>query len=342
MNLTPPSQLLLRNLDTFEEGFALINPPQDQLLSQPLAYLKAVYGYDARLKAKDVSVLTQAAFETQDQKIPAWVIFWPKAKQQGMMMLENWLHLLSNHQDLYLIGENRSGIKSIAKPLTERGIILNKVDSARHCLLFRVQVEQEQPAFNLQEWFKEYRIAVDGSPQNIKTSELSIYSLPGVFSHGTLDMGTRLLLDTLPALKGTTFADIGCGAGVISAYLARQHPKAQVIASDVNELALASTQRTATSNALHNLQIIAADGLTEFATASLDVIITNPPFHEGLKTHYDVTLTLLTDAKRCLKPGGQLILVANQFLDYESTLNSQFSRVHSLQESHGFKIIVAS
>lgn len=345
MNLTPPSQLFIRNVDQFESGAALINPPNDALLRHPAPALKAVYGYDFRLEqmAKpELPIRVQASFNSSAENVSHLILFWPKAKQQGMMMLENWLDLLQSNQSLFLIGENRSGIKSISKPLKERGIQLSKVDSARHCVLYRVQLESAVQPFELSDWYKEYQIAYDGSAQEVSASKLSIMSLPGVFSHGSLDLGTRILLDSLPTkIKGKRFADIGCGSGIISAYLARQYPEAQMTASDINALALASTQKTAEVNQLDNLSAIPSDGLSVYERRSLDLIITNPPFHEGLNTEYEVTLSLLREAPKHLAIGGQLILVANQFLDYESTLKQGFRTVKSLAETQGFKVLQA-
>lgn len=374
MKLSLPSQLVLRNLEVFSPKFALINPPQDALLHYSLPALSGVYAYDIRSKGihkdKDApgkNVQGTACDHTRTDRSPYeihigaeftrndlkthphnYVMFWPKAKQQGLMMLEHWLSLIASvptpndsTDQLYLIGENRSGLKAINKVLTPRGIQLSKCDSARHCLLYRVQSTAEISSFNLDDWIKSYDIALDGNAFKVNHSKLSVHSLPGVFSQGALDKGTRLLLESLPPLNGKHFADIGAGAGVIAAFLAKQYPKAQVFASDVSSLALYSSKRTAKVNQLSNLHVLPSDGLQAYEANALDAIITNPPFHEGINTHYEVTAQLFKDAKRCLKPKGQLILVANQFLDYESQLQQQFAEVTLVKQAQGFKILKA-
>lgn len=406
MKLSLPSQLLLRNLETFAPRFALINPPQDALLNYSLPALTGVYSYDIRSKTATTKNTISTCDQTRTEHSPYeihigaefssndikalfnnkalskdtlskgtlsknktapknktltqnYVMFWPKAKQQGLMMLEHWLSLLSSvtteasvktaasvttndsTPTLYLIGENRSGLKAMNKVLTPRGIQLNKCDSARHCLLYRVDLTADIAAFNLDDWVKSYEIALDGSALKVNHSKLSIHSLPGVFSQGALDKGTQLLLENLPPLSGNRFADIGSGAGVIAAFIAKQYPKAQVIASDVSTLALYSSARTAKVNQLNNLNVLASDGLHSYEANSLDAIVSNPPFHEGLNTHYEVTHQLFQHAKRCLKPRGQLVLVANQFLDYETQLQQHFANVSLVKQAQGFKILFA-
>ncbi len=55
--------------------------------------------------------------------------------------------------------------------------------------------------------------------------ELQICALPGVFSQNRLDVGTAVLLPHLSQVTSGKIADLGCGAGVISAYLAKLNPK---------------------------------------------------------------------------------------------------------------------
>ncbi len=72
----------------------------------------------------------------------------------------------------------------------------------------------------------------------------------GVFSQNRLDVGTAVLLPHLSQVTSGKIADFGCGAGVISAYLAKLNPKNRIFALDVDAFALASTKMTFEKNNL--------------------------------------------------------------------------------------------
>ena len=60
----------------------------------------------------------------------------------------------------------------------------------------------------------------------------------GVFSKDGLDTGSRLLLESLPALgKGQRGLDLGCGWGPIGTIWASICPEAEFLLTDINERA---------------------------------------------------------------------------------------------------------
>ena len=124
----------------------------------------------------------------------------------------NLLSLLPVGCDIFVVGENRSGVRS-AEQMLEAYAPLNKVDSARRCGLYHGRLEN-QPSFDAGTYWDAYQL--DG---------LTIKTLPGVFSRDGLDVGSKLLLSTLtPHTKGKVL-DVGCGAGVLATVLASHSPK---------------------------------------------------------------------------------------------------------------------
>ncbi|WP_421021397.1 methyltransferase, partial [Klebsiella pneumoniae] len=99
------------------------------------------------------------------------------------------------------------GIEGAAKLLQAFGKP-RKLDSARHCQLWQVTVDQAPQATPLQSLAQRFELALEDGP-------LQVVSLPGVFSHGRLDRGTALLLKHLDNLPSGHMLDFGCGAGVL-------------------------------------------------------------------------------------------------------------------------------
>jgi 16S rRNA (guanine1207-N2)-methyltransferase len=85
--------------------------------------------------------------------------------------------------DIFVVGENRSGVRSAEQMLAEYAP-LNKVDSARRCGLYHGRLEK-QPTFDADAFWGEYTL-----------DNLTIKTLPGVFSRDGLDVGSQLLLST--------------------------------------------------------------------------------------------------------------------------------------------------
>lgn len=256
------------------------------------------------------------------------VFYWTKNKQECQFQLLQWLSQAAVGQELLVIGENRAGVRSVEKMLEPFGNIA-KIDSARRCGLYHFELKTV-PTFDSKTFWKSYCL-----------HDLNVFSLPAVFSSAELDGGTSLLLSTFnktDRLKGKVL-DLGCGAGVIGASLKQQFPKIQLTMSDIHAMALASSQRTLTENQLEG-EVVASDVFSQI-TGRFDLIVSNPPFHDGVDTAYQAVEKLIQQAKAHLNKGGELRIVANAFLPYPDLLDRAFGRHEVLAKSNKFKIYSA-
>ncbi len=262
------------------------------------------------------------------------LLFWPKSKSLARYLMMQLASRLSQPVDLYLVGENRSGVQSGIKQLPKSWGSVTKLDSARRCSLYRVQAtpldtEAHQPgAFELE----------------FANTQLQIATLPGVFSEQHLDEGTALLLASLQQspTRATEIADIGCGCGVIASCLLAEQPSRQLTLCDVNAMALAAARQTLQLNQ-QQAKVIASDLCAELADNSFDLIISNPPFHPGQQQSQDTGLAhqLIAQAHQKLKRGGELRIVANRFLAYPDQIAKIFTDFKVLMETNRFKVYSA-
>lgn len=259
------------------------------------------------------------------------LLYWPKAKAEAQMLLEMALAKLGNDTEIAVVGENRSGVKSIEKMFKSYGP-MNKYDSARRCSFYWGMCQSAPESFELKNWFKSYQVELNGLPITVK-------SLPGVFSHGEFDSGSQLLLNNLPELKGKVL-DFGCGAGVIGAYMGLKYNDIELNMCDINAFAIESSKQTLLANNLEG-QVFASDVYSD-VTPGLDFIISNPPFHAGLDTSYSATETLLSDAPNYMNSKGQLMIVANSFLKYPPIIEQQFGHCHTVDKNRKFAIYHAT
>jgi 16S rRNA (guanine1207-N2)-methyltransferase len=152
---------------------------------------------------------------------------------------------------------------------------------------------------------------------------LTICAHGGVFAGSKLDLGTRQLLSHLAQSKpdAERAIDLGCGTGVLAAALAKARPTVSVLASDQSRIAVASAAATMAANGLTDqVSVVREASLASVADASIDLILCNPPFHNGTEVNESVALALFAAAGRVLAPGGELWTVYNSHLHYRPAL----------------------
>ena len=257
------------------------------------------------------------------------IIQFPKSKAELTFTLAMVSASLSKECLVLIVGENKSGIKSIEKLTTHQLTDCAKIDSARHCLLFAANMLAEQTPFILENWLKPYSFSINDTV-------IEVVALPGVFSQNSLDIGTQVLLENLPNKVYGELLDFGCGAGVIASYYGKVFPDVSLHLLDVSALALYSAQETLKLNNLTG-QIFPSNSLSD-VKEKYDYVISNPPFHQGLKTSYQATETFLSKIKPHLKPRGQVTVVANSFLRYQSIMEEEIGRTKILAKQKGFSL----
>lgn len=257
------------------------------------------------------------------------IIAFPKSKAELNFTLSMITHAVSQNTKIIVVGENKSGIKSLIK-VTEKTLLnCQKVDSARHCSLYVALLIPNESQFKLDDWYDYY--AVD-----INNTQINVAALPGVFSQKGLDKGTRVLLHHLPTIKSGELLDFGCGAGVIASFIAKKHPEVTLNLLDVNALAIQSARKTLELNHLTG-NVFASNSLSELKN-KYDVVISNPPFHQGTYTDYSATESFLKGIKAHLKSSGNVIIVANSFLKYEPIMKKTIGHTTRLHSESGFII----
>ena len=333
-----PSQIAQRQLAYFEGKHVLVAGEAEDLFPVELAkHCESVtvftsnYSYYRQLEGCNTIQRFYGAEFTEETKADLVMLYWPKAKAEAEFLLAMLFAKLGKDTEIVVVGENRSGVKSIEKMFAPYGKVV-KYDSARRCSFYWGQCFEQPPAFNLQEWFKTYTV-------NIGEQSLTVKSLPGVFSDGQFDVGSQLLLDTLPKLKGKVL-DFGCGAGVLGAVMASRHPDIELEMCDISAFAVASSQATLEANGLTG-KVFASDVYSDTAE-DYQFIISNPPFHSGLDTSYSATETLLAQAPKHLKRSGEMIIVANSFLKYIPIIEQAFGKCATLNKTTKFAIYHAN
>ena len=317
----------------------LVNPPRDTLFRQlqtdqrPVRISTQYFGDHEWLSASGVSV-TFDVLPEPDKSCQTVILNLPREKERLVMMLHALSSWMSPQARLWLVGENKAGIKSAQRYLKQYFRNVAKLDSARHCVLFEASVPHKEQPFDLDAYVTTW--PVDFAGQRIK-----VVSVPGVFAHGRLDKGSRLLLESLEKLHPSgKILDFACGSGVIACGLQAAGARAELTLLDVSAVALEASRQSLSLNGL-TASLLPSDGLSELE-GRYDWIISNPPFHRGVSNDLEIAQQFFATAGTFLAKNGRIVIVCNRHLPYASWLQNRFEKVERLDENDEFMIIQAS
>ncbi|MFJ5273094.1 methyltransferase [Streptomyces sp. NPDC088358] len=166
----------------------------------------------------------------------------------------------------------------------------------------------------------------------------------GVFCADRLDIGTRFLLQHLPRSRGAErVVDLGCGNGVVGTAIALANPEAEVLFVDESYQAVASARETYRANAGDGdgAEFRVGDGLTGSPAESVDLVVNNPPFHSHQATTDATAWRMFAQARRALRPGGELWVIGNRHLGYHLKLRRLFGNSELVASDAKFVVLRA-
>lgn len=188
-------------------------------------------------------------------------------------------------------------------------------------------------------WPQTYQLPADAGV----LAGLTVVDHAGVFSAARLDPGTRMLLAHLPKRSGSEHVvDLGCGNGVLGLAAALGNPATQLTLIDESYQAVASAERTFGASATGGAaRFVVGDGLTEVERGSVDLVLNNPPFHTHQATSDATAWQMFTEARRALRPGGELWVVGNRHLGYHAKLKRLFGNCEQIGGDRRFVVLRA-
>ncbi|BAU82048.1 ribosomal RNA small subunit methyltransferase C [Streptomyces laurentii] len=173
----------------------------------------------------------------------------------------------------------------------------------------------------------------------------AVVNQAGVFCADRLDIGTRFFLKHLPTGLGRArVVDLGCGNGVVGLAVALAEPEAELLFTDESYQAVASAEENFRVHAGEDgrtAEFTVGDGLADVAPGTVDLVLNNPPFHNHQATTDRTARRMFSDARRALRPGGELWVVGNRHLGYHVTLRRVFGNSELVASDPKFVVLRA-
>lgn len=249
-------------------------------------------------------------------------------------------------------GQNEAWIREAAARVRDGGLVVvaaskkNGGDSLRRRTAGNVDlVGHLSKHHGMVFWFDKPDTPLPELEDSVALIDGRFRTAPGMFSHGRIDAGSRLLASQLPETVKGAVADLGAGWGYLSA---------QLFSRAVGEVTLhlyeadfdsceAARANLAPAPAGAHVEVFWRDVTTEPLEQQYHLLVMNPPFHAtGHGADPDLGVAMIEAAARGLRKGGRLYMVANVALPYERALAARFARYEERVRDQGFKVLVAT
>ena len=257
----------------------------------------------------------------------------PRAKDELDMMLHAAAAQVCAGGIITVYGANDEGIRSAVTRIEPLLGPAETVDQRAHCRVIAARRPADIAGLRsrLEDWRLTTRIAIGGA-------EREWVSYPGVFAKGGLDDGTRLLVGTLADLPPPDgVLDYACGTGVIAAHVHMHFPQAHIEMADWDALAVFAAGQNVPGA---GTRIVAA--LSDLGTSTYDLIVSNPPIHDGKSEDYTVLGQLIAQSPARLTRKGHLVMVVQRRVPAAEWLEAAFGRVERAAEDTRFTVWRAS
>jgi 16S rRNA (guanine1207-N2)-methyltransferase len=255
-----------------------------------------------------------------------------KSKDELESTAHRMMAWLAPQSRVYIYGGNDEGIRSAAKRLANLNVPIETVAAHSHGRVLALQRPDDLAQVKTRD--EQWRTVrtLDFGDGTLKPW----ISYPGLFAGGALDAATAFLLAHVSALPfGATVLDYGCGTGIIARALLERDPTAKVTALDVDTFALEATRENAPGARTllsHRLK----------GSGRHDVIVSNPPIHNGFREDHTTLHQMIEDAPNHLLPKGRLLFVVQRRVPAEAQLKAQFETVEIIADDGPFRIWSAS
>lgn len=315
-------------------------------------------GWQAKFNDFDFSSIPPASLDT---------VFFRLAKEKPVThhIINAAANMLMAGGRLWLTGTKQQGIKTYAKHAAQR--LGGSCDIKKHGNDYIAVIVRGAAAGDVLDDKDYTRLRVCAGEHGI-----DFYTKPGLYGWDKIDPGSELLANCVAELFAwqaddsalsplsrtrerigvgevestagvlaneppASILDLGCGYGYLSIMAQRRFRPPCIIATDNNAAALLACAKNFEAYDIHGE--VVADDCAARIQASFDLVLCNPPFHQGFGVERDLTEKFIAAARRLCAPEGMAVFVVNVFIPLERLATAYFARVTVLANDGRFKVV---
>jgi len=162
----------------------------------------------------------------------------------------------------------------------------------------------------------------------------------GVFSKDRIDLGTRLLIESMILPEKGCILDIGCGYGAVGIAAAVLNPNLHVAMTDVNIRAIRLARQNAELSHAWNVDIKHGRLYEPVRDTVFDCVLSNPPVSAGMK----IVEAIITEAPAHLSCKATLQMVVKSKIGgkrLQSIFKEAFDNVEVLARESGYRVLTS-
>jgi len=175
---------------------------------------------------------------------------------------------------------------------------------------------------------------------NLRGTSFQFLTASGVFSKKRVDLGTRVLIESMILPEKGCVLDVGCGYGAVGITAATFNPNLHVIMVDVNTRAVWLAKRNIEINHIKNAEVRHGNLYEPVKGLTFNCILSNPPVSAGMKT----LKAIIAGAPEHLTFDGVFQMVVKSKIGKErlqSFFEETFGNFKILARKSGYRVLMA-
>jgi 16S rRNA (guanine1207-N2)-methyltransferase len=174
----------------------------------------------------------------------------------------------------------------------------------------------------------------------LRGNSFEFLTASSVFSKKQVDVGTRLLIETMILPETGSVLDVGCGYGAVGIVAARSNPRLNVVMTDVNARAARLARQNAKKNKVTNTEIRRGYLYEPVKDLTFNCVLSNPPVRAGMAT----VKALITQAATAIAENASFQMVIRSKIGAKTLpllFNEAFGNCRVLARKSGYRVLIA-
>jgi 16S rRNA (guanine1207-N2)-methyltransferase len=173
----------------------------------------------------------------------------------------------------------------------------------------------------------------------LRGNSFEFLTASSVFSKKRVDLGTRLLIETMALPETGAVLDVGCGYGAVGIAAAASNPRLRVVMTDVNVRAVRLSRQNVEKNEVYNAEVRCGYLYEPVEGLAFNCVLSNPPVSAGMETVKDI----ITEAPQVMADKATFQMVIRSKIGAKtlpSVFNATFGSCVVLSRKSGYRVLM--